>query len=164
MKLNQQSTIRPATLADLPALIVLERRSSTAAHWSESQYHQAIAPEATGVRRVVLVVQSGSAEEFQPNHMLLGFLVARYIAPDWELENIIVDPNARRRGLGKRLLDALLAKARETNSESVFLEVRESNGSARALYESAGFHQTGRRKSYYSGPAEDAILYRLTLR
>lgn len=96
--------------------------------------------------------------------MFLGFLVARYIAPDWELENIVVDPNARRRGLGKHLLDALLAKARETNSESVFLEVRESNGSARALYESAGFHQTGRRKSYYSGPAEDAILYRLTLR
>jgi ribosomal-protein-alanine N-acetyltransferase len=45
----------------------------------------------------------------------------------------------------------------------VFLEVRESNAAARTLYENAGFEQTGRRRSYYTSPLEDAILYRRTL-
>ncbi len=94
---------------------------------------------------------------------VLGFLVAQHIAPEWELENIVVAPAARRTGLGKRLLDALLTQARETNSAAVFLEVRESNTAARTLYEKAGFEQTGRRKSYYRDPVEDAILYRRTL-
>jgi len=75
----------------------------------------------------------------------------------------VVAPTSRRQGLGRRLLHALLAGARETNSHSVFLEVRESNGAARSLYEKAGFAQTGRRKAYYKDPAEDALLYRFSL-
>ena len=93
---------------------------------------------------------------------ILGFLIAHHLAPEWELENLVVAPAARRRGIGKRLLEALLAAARETNN-SVFLEVRESNTAARALYENAGFEQTGRRPSYYASPSEDAILYRWTV-
>jgi ribosomal-protein-alanine N-acetyltransferase len=93
----------------------------------------------------------------------LGFLVARHIAPQWELENIVVASAARRKGVGKRLLDTLLAHAMSTNSDTVFLEVRESNTTARSLYESRGFHETGRRKSYYTNPQEDAVLYCLTL-
>ena len=89
--------------------------------------------------------------------------MAQHLAPEWELENIVVAPAARRKGLGKRLLEALLAAARETNSRSVFLEVRASNAAARSLYEKAGFEPTGRRKSYYTNSAEDAVLYRLTL-
>ena len=138
--------------------MTLERQSSTATHWPESEYRQAIASEATTVRRLVLVAQSVSTEGIR---LILGFLVARRIGPEWELENIVIDPAARRRGLGKQLLEALLAEARETSSEAVFLEVRESNAAARALYISAGFQETGRRKSYYSNPPEDAILYRL---
>jgi ribosomal protein S18 acetylase RimI-like enzyme len=60
-------------------------------------------------------------------------------------------------------LTALLDRARETNSERVFLEVRESNQAARAFYARLGFEQSGRRKLYYANPPEDAVLYRLTL-
>jgi len=94
---------------------------------------------------------------------IVGFLVAHHLAPEWELENIVVAPTARHRGIGKRLLEALLDAARETNSSAVFLEVRESNTAARTLYEGSGFEQTGRRRSYYASPSEDAILYRRTL-
>jgi [ribosomal protein S18]-alanine N-acetyltransferase len=147
--------IRPATVADIPFIINLERRSPTAGHWTEQQYRQAFQPD--GATRLVLIAQDNS--ETSP----LGFLVARHLAPDWELENIVIAPTARRMGLGKRLLDALLAAAKKTNSKSVFLEVHESNAAARTLYETAGFAQSGRRKSYYTNPPEDAILYRLTL-
>ena len=92
-----------------------------------------------------------------------GFLVAIQIDAEWELENIVVDPGKRRRGFAKQLLEVLVATARSTNSESVFLEVRESNLAARSLYERAGFELTGHRKSYYANPQEDAVLYRLRL-
>lgn len=94
---------------------------------------------------------------------MLGFLIAHHLHPEWELENLVVAPDFRRKGLATKLLAALLTRARETNSESVFLEVRESNQAARALYGSLGFEDSGRRKLYYTNPHEDAVLYHLAL-
>ncbi len=145
----------------------LERQSATAGHWTEEQYRHAFQRE--GVGRLVLVAEgplpiaSGLKTSPDASSDPLGFLVARHLAPDWELENIVVAATARRIGLGKRLLDAIFAVARETNSHSVFLEVRESNMAARALYEKTGFEPTARRKAYYTDPVEDAILYCKTL-
>jgi len=152
-------TIRPATPADIPSLIALERRCSAASHWSEEQYQQAFAPDTN--RLVLAAFLSSTDEPSQSSVEIAGFLVVRHVAPEWELENIAVAPEIRRSGLGMQLLHALLTRARQTNSQSVFLEVRESNLAARALYEKAGFHQTGRRKAYYASPSEDAILYTL---
>jgi [ribosomal protein S18]-alanine N-acetyltransferase len=144
--------IRPATLADIPSMLQLDRQSSTAAHWTDEQYREAFQGEAD---RLLLVAESSLD--------ILGFLVARHVAPEWELENIVVAPSARQKGLGKRLLDALLVAARETNSSAIFLEVRESNAAALTLYEKVNFEPAGRRKSYYTDPPEDAVLYRLPL-
>src|SRR5271165_6547714 len=149
-------TIRPAISADIPALIDLERRCSGASHWSEEHYQQAFAPD--GNRLIFVAMQASAGSSCQ----IAGLLVARNLAPEWELENIAVAPEARRGGLGILLLNALLERAKETNSQSVFLEVREPNAPARALYDKAGFHQTGRRNAYYADPSEDAILYTLT--
>ena len=146
-------TIRPATLADIPSMLQLDRQSATAAHWTDEQYRQAFQSE--GPPRLLLVAES-------PLN-IVGFLVARLVAPEWELENIVVAPSARRKGLGMRLLGALLAAARETSSSAIFLEVRESNAAARTLYEKASFEPAGRRKAYYANPVEDAVLYRLPL-
>ena len=151
--------IRKATVDDIPLMIELDRTSATSAHWTEPQYRGLLSPE-----RLVLVASNDEAPHAPViKENLLGFIVALHIAPDWELENIVVLLGARRMGIGKRLLDALLASARKTNSEAVFLEVRESNEAARLFYEKSGFIQSGRRKSYYSNPLEDAVLYRLAL-
>lgn len=116
------------------------------------------------VAEAALPATSSSPGGSESGTGVVGFLVARHIAPEWELENIVIAPAARRKGLGKRLLDTLLARASETNSDAVFLEVRESNAGARAIYEKLGFQISGRRKSYYADPEEDAVLYRLGLR
>ena len=122
-----------------------------------------------GPARLLLVAEAtlppASALELDPVSAsgILGFLIASHVDPEWELENIVVALTARRSGLGKRLLEGLLAAAAETNSVSVFLEVRESNLAARALYESAGFRLEGQRKLYYTNPSEDALLYRKNL-
>lgn len=91
--------------------------------------------------------------------MLVAFLVARRVSGEWELENIAVSREFRRRGIGMQLLDALLALVQETKGDAVLLEVRESNMVARQLYEKSGFRETGRRRNYYADPVEDAVLY-----
>jgi len=157
--------IRRAKGDDVAALMDLERACSTAAHWTEKQYWDLFRPGT--VQRLVLIAQgteAGSETEGSGRAGLAGFLVARHLAPEWELENVVVAPAARRKGVGERLLQALLTAARETNSNSVFLEVRESNIAARGLYEKLGFYPSGRRKSYYRNRLEDAVLYSLTLR
>ena len=134
-------------------MLRLERSSNGAAHWSESQYQSLIGAKDVGISALALVAECGA------NRAVVGFLVARHLAPEWELENIVVTPEARGKGIGKQLMQQLLARAQQSNSHTVLLEVRESNASAISLYEKLGFQQTGRRKSYYNNPLEDAILY-----
>jgi ribosomal-protein-alanine N-acetyltransferase len=147
--------IRRATVNDIPAILRIAAQSSSAAQWSKKQYEDLLSSDQESRHLLILAVNGDDP---------LGFLVAHHVAPDWELENIVVAESARRRGIGTRLLEELLISARKTNSDSVFLEVRESNAIARALYEQLGFQHDGRRKSYYSNPVEDALLYHRTLR
>lgn len=143
--------VRPATAADLPAMIAVEHHAATASHWSEREYRRAFEPGTP--ERVVLVAEEGA---------VLGFLVARLMGEEWEIENLAVSGPAQRRGLGSRLVGELLNRARARGARSVFLEVRESNQAARLLYEKWDFRPAGRRKAYYSAPAEDALLFRFS--
>jgi len=144
--------IRQADQADISAVIALEQQIPTAAHWQRELYEAIFQP---GPQRALLVAQGPQA--------IHGFLVARQVGSEWEIENIAVDASMRRQRLGARLLDDFLASTRAERAETVLLEVRESNIGARAFYERMGFDQTGRRTAYFSGPAEDAIIYRLRL-
>lgn len=147
-------------------MIALERATPNAAHWTEEQYRALFSTGEREWREVVLVAEGrldGASAEGRSGDTRLGFLAARRVDPEWELENIVVAASACRMGIGKRLLGALLAEAAKTNNAAVFLEVRESNVAARALYGKAGFRESGRRKSYYKDPLEDAILYRSDL-
>jgi ribosomal-protein-alanine N-acetyltransferase len=94
---------------------------------------------------------------------ILAFLVAQRVEQEWELENIVVTSAARRRGVGTLLLGELVGCARAYQGSVIFLEVRDSNHGARALYRRTGFQETGLRRGYYSEPPDDAILCRLTL-
>ncbi|MCI0355381.1 MAG: ribosomal protein S18-alanine N-acetyltransferase [Acidobacteria bacterium] len=144
-------TIRHATPADVARLIALERHAATAAHWAEADYERLFA--AGGPERLALVLEEAE---------VVAFLVARGVDAEWEIENVAVAGAARRRGLGTRLLGELLNRLRARGVESVFLEVRESNRAARALYEKWAFVENCRRADYYRDPVEGAIQYSLT--
>ena len=75
--------------------------------------------------------------------------------------NLAVAPEFRRRGIGGALLDAGLSALQRRRVEEVFLEVRESNHSAQALYLAYGFRAVGQRAAYYRNPREDALVLRL---
>jgi len=160
--------LRRANTADIPALMDLERDSQAAAHWSREQYQGILGTESgeQGPERLALVAEddggaAGRRSAAFPE--ILAFLIAHSVDAEWELENIVVAGTARRRGVGTRLLGEFVAHARAKSGSAVFLEVRQSNQSARALYRKVGFKETGLRKSYYTDPPEDAILCRLSL-
>ncbi len=144
---------RKARPADALTMVGLERQAPTAAHWPESFYRGLFdegAPE-----RISLI----SEDEGNP----AGFLIARIAGSECELENVVVAEASQRRGLASGLVQELVRVARDRNVASIFLEVRESNAAARALYEKCGFALDGRRRSYYTAPVEDAVLYNLVL-
>ena len=145
--------VRKATVQDAAEMIRLERQSPTTAHWTEQQYLDLLAAKRESPTRLALVTQK------EGSSALAAFLVARHSPPEWELENIVVAREVRGTGTGKKLMDTLLVQARQTSSDAVLLEVRESNAAARRLYEKLGFRETGRRKAYYTNPGEDAVLY-----
>jgi ribosomal-protein-alanine N-acetyltransferase len=95
---------------------------------------------------------------------MTGFLVARLLPPQAELEIIAVDPRVQRRGLARKLFDELVYKLGLAGITEVVLEVRASNRPALALYRSLGFVETGRRPRYYADPEEDAVLMSLQLK
>jgi len=144
-------------------------QSPGAAHWSRKQYERLFAEEDNQAQSERFTWVAEKELEKRPAGIpeekseLLAFLVAHRIDTEWELENLVVDKNVRRRGIAILLLGELIAGARALRGSSIFLEVRESNQRARSLYRKAGFAETGLRNSYYTGPTEDAIICRLSL-
>ena len=94
---------------------------------------------------------------------LLGYLLGQMIVPEGDLLRIAVRPSARRRGVGRKLIEAFLAYLQANGCTVCFLDVREHNAPAQALYTSYGFTPLDRRKNYYHLPTEDAIVMRLPL-
>lgn len=130
-------TIRPGEPSDLPRIAAIQAASPQAATWAPEEY---LAYQFT----VAL-----SADCVQ------GFLAARAVASaEWEVLNIAVAPEFRRRGVARALLERFL----EGIAGAVFLEVRQSNRVARELYKSLGFQELTLRKEYYDAPPEPAVV------
>src|SRR4051812_28364599 len=93
----------------------------------------------------------------------LAFSLAWSVADELHLLDMATHPEHRRRGHSRLLLSALVALAQSERKRLLLLEVRASNASAIALYESPGFPTTGVRRGYYSDTGEDALEMRITL-
>jgi [ribosomal protein S18]-alanine N-acetyltransferase len=135
---------------DIPAVLRIQADSLEAAQWSQFAY------ERLGRAGEEAWVAEGDAQ-------LIGFLVARAVASEMEIQNLAVLPTARRRGIGRALLQHALYWASSNGIARVFLEVRHSNATARQFYEAHGFVCTGARRNYYHGPVEDALLFMYNL-
>lgn len=85
-----------------------------------------------------------------------GFLSCWYIAGEAEINNICVLPGYRRQGIARAMFAKIFDEL--PDAERWVLEVRESNSSAIALYESLGFEKAGVRKNFYDDPRENAVI------
>jgi ribosomal protein S18 acetylase RimI-like enzyme len=118
---------------------------------------QAASPEASQWERQDIPGFDCTVAAWGANQAVAGFLLSRETGPgEREVLNLAVDPGARRRGVALRLLEEELGRGQG----SWFLEVRESNLAAIALYEGAGFRRVGLRKDYYNDPCESGIVMR----
>ena len=137
--------IRDAARADLPRLEALEALCFTTPWTAETLSSQL--PDAM---HVFLVAEEDGQIKGYVN--LMHVLDAGYIGSG------AVDPAARRRGVGRALIAALLERATALDLSFVTLEVREGNAPAIGLYEGFGFERVGLRKNYYDSPRENAVL------
>lgn len=138
-------TIEAMRLEDIPEVLHLEREAFGQMAWHAGDFEAAIASKCD----FPLVIRTTG---------LAGYAVLRIIAPEAEVENICVAPACRRSGVGEALMDEMLRLAAERDAERIFLEVRAHNEPAKALYRKRGFVESYRRRNYYQGPTEDAII------
>jgi ribosomal-protein-alanine N-acetyltransferase len=97
---------------------------------------------------------------------VIGYGVMSVVIDESHILNLSVHPDWQRQGLGRKLIQRLLKIARQHGAETSFLEVRESNRPALALYGGLGFVEIGRRHGYYpagTGEREDALVMSLEL-
>ena len=89
---------------------------------------------------------------------MLGYAGMHCAAGECYVDNVAVFPEARRQGVGRKLMEALLQAAAARGGEFLSLEVRPSNLEALALYRGLGFREVGRRRRFYDNPVEDGLL------
>ncbi len=143
--------LRAMQLADLPQVVAIEAQSHL-----EPWTQQAFRAELEGS----LVAQPLVALR---NDEIVGYVVPWFVVDEVQIANITVKENFRQRGIGRMLLEHVLKFAAERCSRVVYLEVRDSNAAARAMYESMGFVVEGVRPKYYGRGREDAILMKKEL-
>ena len=133
--------------ADLDGVLAIEHASfhnPTTREWYESELQR---PDVCYVYVIRLA-----------DHRVAGFCAFWKVVDQIHINNLAVHPDHRHRGLGTRLLAAVLAEAAQLGAPHATLEVRRSNEAARRLYEQAGFTLAGVRTSYYTNPIEDALI------
>lgn len=148
---RQTVRIRPLLESDLVQVTAIEQ-ACFATPWSERTFRNLL-------RRRDAVLLSAVCEE----ERIAGYAAVWFVGREAELGDLAVAPNDRRRGIGGELVDAVLEEARIRGVVRIFLEVREGNQSAQGLYRSRGFEIVGRRRGYYAGPKEDALVMRRLL-
>ena len=92
---------------------------------------------------------------------IVGYIGIWTLLDECQINKIAVIPEKRKIGIGKAILNHVLEFTRDIGVKNWYLEVRESNTAAQALYRSAGFSSVGTRKNYYINPIEDAVLMNL---
>jgi [ribosomal protein S18]-alanine N-acetyltransferase len=149
------ATIRPMRAEDLGAVLAIAASSPEAPQWGSAAYQAYLGPEPKPplLRMAVVAEADGRVAGFAAATLLLDGEENRS-----ELDTMAVDARARRRGMGRALLEAMVAWAAGRGAQRMGLEVRTSNAAALMLYRRLGFAEEGRRAGYYSDPAEDALV------
>ena len=131
--------------------VVLIEHESFSVPWSKAAFEQ----EMFNDKAHYLVMEE--------DNRIIGYGGFWKIIDEGHFMNLAITPSYRKRGLGKKLIEAMLNYARTLEIVSATLEVRETNESALGAYKTIGFQIEGKRPSYYTNPVEDAMIMWLSL-
>lgn len=144
--------LRRATADDLDEVMTLETATFPDDAWSaESMAAEFASPNG---HYVVAVAEDGAIDGYAGLSALEGSAQA-------DIQTIAVAERARRRGLGRAMLQALLDEAGRRGATEVLLEVRADNPAAQALYDAFGFERIAVRRRYYPGGVDAVIMRRV---
>lgn len=149
--MSAAAVLRPLRWWDVPAVHALEVRLFDPDTWSPETFWAELA--AAG-RCYVVAERDGE---------VVGYAGLAASGRQADVQTVAVAPSAQGTGVGRVLLDALLAEAVRREVAAVLLEVRADNAPARTLYERAGFERIGLRRRYYQPGDVDAHVMRLRL-
>jgi len=150
--LSPEVTIRPMRVTDVAEVVAIER-ASYQFPWSEGIFRDCL--RVGYICRVVTL-----------SRQVMAYGVMSFGAGEAHILNLCVDEAQRCRGIGGRLLGALIERAAAAGMGEAFLEVRPSNSAALRLYLALGFEQVGMRRGYYQAAdgREDAAVLKRVLR
>ena len=142
--------IRQMTHEDMPAVIALEQ-AAFRNPWSPELLRRELDHDWS----TILLV-----EEPRPlgSRLLLGLAIFWIVQDEVHVLNVATSPEHRRRGVGRAVMDEVLARGRHRRCSLATLEVRRSNEAAIGLYKSLGFRSVGVRPNYYVDEKEDALV------
>ncbi len=144
-------TLRTMCEADVDEVMAVET-SAYAYPWTHGIFHDCLR---VGYGCWVCVLEE----------KIIGHGVMSVVAGECHILNVCLHPDWQHRGLGRKLVNSLLDIARQRQADTAFLEVRQSNLTALALYRSMGFNEIGVRRGYYPAAKgrENAQILALTL-
>ncbi len=143
--------IRPMRAADVDAVVAIER-DAFGSPWQRDTFAGLL--ERPGVE---LLVMDSAGDG------VIGYAVLWCVLDQGELANVAISSEWRGRGLGRHLVERVIAAARARGITKIFLEVRASNERAAGIYRQLGFVEVGVRRDYYQHPKEDARIMMATL-
>jgi ribosomal-protein-alanine N-acetyltransferase len=142
-------SIRKMTEADVPAVAELDQISFSLP-WPERSFRFEVTDNPASRCWVA-----------EADGRVVGMIVAWLFVDEVHIATIATHPDFRRQGIAQKLLTHTLRYTSDEGAVSSFLEVRESNLAAQAMYRKFGYENTGLRKRYYKDNSEDAVLMTL---
>lgn len=138
-------TIESMTVDDIAQVAEIERQIFSIP-WSEKAFRDSMESDNT----IYIVAKE--------NDNVAGYAGMYLSFEEGNITNVAVNPLRRRKGIGEKIVRDILNRAYEKGVRDVFLEVRETNSVAIALYEKIGFKEEGIRKNFYDKPRENALI------
>ncbi len=146
--------VRRMALADLPAVMAIEHQAFSNP-WSLEMVKKELVQDWS----TVLLGEEATPAGWQ----LRAFAIFWLVADEVHVLNVATDGAVRRRGFGRRIMEAVIETGRRQKCRQAFLEVRRSNVAAQGLYRALGFRAVGMRPSYYQDDREDAVIMAMDL-
>ena len=144
-------TVRAMSLNDLPQVVAIEAQSHLEP-WTQQAFRAEL--ETSLVAQPLVALRKDE---------IIGYVVPWFVVDELQIANLTVKESFRQLGVGRLMLTHVLQMASARNCRNAYLEVRDSNVAARALYESLGFFVEGVRPKYYGRAQEDAVLMKKNL-
>ncbi len=140
--------IRDMKREDIPDIMILEKELFSTA-WEEEMFLEEIEKQYAYVLEI--------------KDKIMGYICGWKLLDEFNITNIAIAADFQRKGFAKTLVRFLMSKLLDEKCFKFFLEVRESNNSAKKLYKKMGFSLIGSRKNYYHSPDEDALIFGIDL-